>query len=399
LFEFPSNLLLKKFRPSRWLPGISVLWGIVMMSMGFVKTYPQLVGVRVCLGIAEGGLFPGVVYYLTLWYPRHKLQYRIALFFGAASVSGAFSGILAYGISFMSGTAGKLGWSWIFILEGCATVAVGILAFFVMVDFPSTAKFLTPEEKKYVMWIKKYDTSPLGEEEQFEVRHIIMAVTDWQLWLHILLAWSVVGPLYGISLFLPSIIKGFGYSAAVSDLLTVPPYAVATILLLFFSHFSDKLRLRWPFIFASLLSSAVGFAINISDAPTRVKYFGTFLCVAGSYSAVPGVLAWLGGNVAGQYKRAAAVALQIGIGNFSGIIASNIYRTKDSPRYRLGHGVELGLVSMGLIVLPIMVFTYKRINSRREAIMEGVGESGRLQYSDEELRRMGDKAPNFHYGI
>lgn len=83
--------------------------------MGIVKTYPALVGMRVLLGIAEAGLFPGVVYYLTLWYPRHHLQYRIGLFFGAASLAGAFSGLLAYGISFMAGTAGLLGWSWIFV--------------------------------------------------------------------------------------------------------------------------------------------------------------------------------------------------------------------------------------------------------------------------------------------
>jgi MFS family permease len=291
LFEVPSTLVLKKFRPSRWLPGITTLWGIVMMSMGFVKTYQQLVGVRVCLGFTEAGLFPGVIYYLTLWYPRHKLQYRIGLFFGAATVSGAFSGILAYGISFMSGLGGKLGWSWIFILEGCATVVVGIFSYFAMVDFPSTAKFLTPEEKKYVLWRNKYDTTAVGEEEQFEARHIIMAVTDWQVWLHIFLIWSVIGPIYGISFFLPSIIRGFGHSAPVSSLLTVPPYAVAVVVLLTFAHFSDKLRTRWPFILAGLTLSAVGFAINISNAPAGAKYFGTFLCVAGSYSATPGTVA------------------------------------------------------------------------------------------------------------
>jgi len=398
LFEVPSNLVLKKFHPSRWLPGITVLWGVVMLSMGFVKTYEQLVGVRVCLGFAEGGLFPGVVYYLTLWYPRHKLQYRIGLFFGAASMSGAFSGLLAYGISFMSGTAGKLGWSWIFILEGCATVCVGVLAFFVMVDLPSTAKFLTPEEKNYVMWATKYGTTSVGEEEHFQVRHIVLALTDWKLWLHTLLTWSIIGPLYGISFFLPSIIRGFGYSVAISNLLTVPPYAVATIILLLFSHFSDKLRLRWPFVLASLLSSAVGFSINISDASNGAKYFGTFLCVAGSYSSVPGMIVWLSGNISGQYKRAVVLALNAGIGNFAGIIASNIYRSQDAPRYMLGHGVELGLVGIGLVVVPTLVVTYNRINARREAIMKEAGECGGLQHTDEELRRMGDGAPNFCYG-
>lgn len=121
------------------------------------------------------------------------------------------------------------------------------------------------------------------------------------------------------------------------------------------------------------------------------------------------------GNVAGQYKRAAAVALHIGIGNIGGIIASNIYRTEDSPRYILGRkslsaqpqppltasvdGIELGLIGMGLVAVPTIVFTYNRINTQREAIMREARERGLLQYTDEELRRMGDKAPNFRYSV
>ncbi|KAF9645550.1 MFS general substrate transporter [Thelephora ganbajun] len=399
LFEFPSNLVLKKFRPSRWLPGIAVLWGAVMVSMGFVKTYHQLVGARFCLGVAEAGLFPGVIYYLTLWYPRHRLQYRVGLFLGASSLSGAFSGLLAYGIGFMSGTAGKLGWSWIFILEGCGTVVVGVLAFFVMVDFPSTAKFLTPKEKNYLLWVKKYDTTSVGEEEHFEFRHIIMAVTDWQVWVHILLYWSIVGPLYGIALFLPSIIRGFGFSVPISNLLTVPPYAVATIVLLLFAHFADKLKLRWPFVLASQLLCVAGFSINISDASIRVKYFGTFLCAAGAYSGFPGILAWCGGNLAGQYKRSAALAIYIGLGNFAAAASSNLYRTRDAPKYKFGHGIELGFVGMGMAVLPFTVYAYKRINAQREALVKQGEESGGLKYTDEELRRMGDRAPEFRYGI
>jgi len=338
--------------------------------------------------------------------PRYHLlvcaayvHYRIALFFTAVTVSGAFSGLLAWGISFMSGTAGRSGWSWIFILEGSGTICVGIIAFFAMVDFPSTAKFLTTEEKDYVIRTKKYDTSSVGEEEHFEIRHIFMAVTDWQSWLHVLLNWSLTGSANGISLFLPSIIQGFGHSVAVTNLLTIPPYAVATIVLLLFAHFSDKLRLRWPFVLAGLVSCVVGFGINISNTSNGVKYFGTFLCVAGSHSSIPGAIAWLGGNVAGQYKRAVALALFVSIGNTSGIVVSNIYRTQDAPKYKLGHGIELGIVGMGIIVVLTLAITYRLINARREAIVKKAGESGGLQYSDEELRKMGDKAPNFRYGI
>ncbi|CAL1714050.1 unnamed protein product [Somion occarium] len=396
LFECPANLVLKKFRPSRWLPGITITWGIIMTLMGLVKNYPQLVGTRVVLGVTEAGLFPGVVYYLTLWYPRHMLQFRVGIFYGGATVAGAFSGLLAFAISFMSGTDGMLGWSWIFIIEGIATVAVGILAFFVLVDFPSTATFLTPEERAFVVWRKKYDNSSVGEEEHFAIRHVWQAFSDWQVWLHILIYMSIIGPLYGISLFLPSIINGFGFNTAISQLLTVPPYVFATIVLIVFAIWSDRIQKRSPFILAGLIMCLIGFAINISEAPIGVKYFGTFFCVSGSYAAFPGIVAWLGNNLAGQYKRGVGMALHIGIGNFAGAIASNIYRTQDAPRYIIGHGVELMFVGIGFITLPLAVVIYTRINAKRDAYEKEMEEKG-IKYTTQELRKLGDRAPDFRY--
>ncbi|KAF7325471.1 hypothetical protein MKEN_00395700 [Mycena kentingensis (nom. inval.)] len=396
IFECPANLVLKKFRPSKWLPGITLLWGTVMTLMGIVKTYPQLVVVRVLLGIAEAGLFPGVVYYLSLWYPRHMLQLRVGYFFGAASMAGAFSGLLAFAINMMSGTQGLLGWSWIFILEGIATVAVGLVAFFVLVDFPATATFLTPEERSFLIWRKKYDNSSVGEEEHFATRHLVQALTDWQVWVHILIYMSIIGPLYGITLFLPTIIATFGHNVPISQLLTVPPYVFATLTLYIFAIWSDRIKKRSPFIYAGLLMLLVGFSINISRAPPGVKYFGTFFCVAGSYAAFPGVVAWLGNNLSGQYKRGVGMALHIGIGNFSGAIASNIYRAKDSPRFLVGHGCELMFVGIGLITVPLTVLAYQRINRRRDQL-EAEGKTA--GYSAKELREMGDRAPDFRYTI
>ncbi|KAL5520958.1 hypothetical protein ACEPAF_2961 [Sanghuangporus sanghuang] len=393
LFECPANLVLKKFRPSRWLPGITIAWGTVMTLMGLVKTYPQLVGTRVCLGVAEAGLFPGVVYYLTFWYPRYMQQYRIGLFFGAATIAGAFSGLLAFAIEHMDGTQGFRAWSWIFILEGIATVAVGIVAIFVLVDFPVTASFLTPEERAYVIHRKKYDNSRgFGEAEEFASRYVWAAFKDWQIWLHILVYMSIVGPLYSISLFLP-----FGYSVPITQLLTVPPYIFACIVLLVFAHFSDKVQKRSPFILLGLTLLVVGFSINVSPAPRGVKYFGTFLCVAGSYAPFPGVVAWLGNNLSGQYKRGVGMALQIGIGNFSGAIASNIYRTRDAPRYILGHGLVLMFIGIGFVCTPLAIATYLRINSRRRENIELAG--GKVDLSVEEMHELGDRAPDFKYTL
>jgi MFS family permease len=106
--------------------------------MGFVHNYHGLLAARVFLGLCEGGLFPGVTYYITMWYRRHECGLRMALFFSAATAAGAFGGILAFGIGKMSGKAGRGGWSWIFILEGILTFLVACVAYWVINDYPRT---------------------------------------------------------------------------------------------------------------------------------------------------------------------------------------------------------------------------------------------------------------------
>ena len=191
-------MLLKRLRPSIWLPSIMVAWGIVMTLMGLVQNYHGLLIARIFLGIAEAGLFPGVVFYNTMWYTRYEVQVRQAIFFSAASVAGAFSGLLAYGISFMDGVGNLAGWRWIFILEGMATVLVAILAFFVVVDYPETAKFLTVEERAFIAYRLKYDgndaTTSVGstrarvaQDDHLSFKYVKAAFADWQIWLNIII--------------------------------------------------------------------------------------------------------------------------------------------------------------------------------------------------------------------
>ncbi|EPT02052.1 hypothetical protein FOMPIDRAFT_1119230 [Fomitopsis schrenkii] len=378
---------------SRWLPGITIAWGIVLTLMGIVKNYPQLVAVRCCLGIAEAGILPGATYYLTLWYPRHMLQLRIALFWGGSTVAGAFSGLIAYGVSFMSGTAGLLGWSWLFIIEGIVTVLVGIVAFFVLVDFPDTATFITDEERAFIAWSRsksspEEDSPSEDMNEHLKLRHWIAALSDWQVWMHIVLYLCICTPLNGITLFLP-----FGYGTAVSQLLTIPPYMCALILLIVFAWWSDHVKMRSPFLFVCLLMGLVGFSINISNASNGAKYFGTFFCIAGLYAAFPGTVAWLGNNLAGQHKRAIGMAVHLGVGNMNGIIASNLYLSTEAPRYILGHSLAMMFIGIGLIIIPVIVALYRRINARRDKEVEAGGKS----YTGEEVLRVGDRAPSFRY--
>ncbi|KAI0325820.1 MFS general substrate transporter, partial [Cubamyces sp. BRFM 1775] len=401
LFSALETLLLKKLRPSVWLPGIAVPllhWTVRRVIFPLSRRYRQLLALRICLGIAEAGLSPGILYYLTLWYPRHMLQYRIGLFWGGAAVAGAFSGLLAYGISFMSGTAGLLGWSWIFIIEGIVSVVVGIAAAFIFVDYPRTAYFLTVEQRAFLVQKTLYDSSSVGEDEEFATHHVVGALLDWQVWVACLVEISIITPVYGISLFLP-----FGFGPAISQLLSVPPYVIGTAMVVVWAIWSDKLKRRSPFILLGLCFCLVGFAINVSDVPLGAKYFGTFLVVIGGYAGFPAIPSWylrLGNNLVGHYRRGTGLAIQAISGQVGGIIASNIYRTQDAPRYITGHVVELAFVSMGLLVVPTAVTVYARINARRDTAQREASEKGALQvYSRKELKRLGDRAPDFRYTL
>ncbi|KAI6100929.1 major facilitator superfamily domain-containing protein [Pisolithus croceorrhizus] len=347
----------------------SILCSFVMlrMLMGFVKNYPQLAGVRFCLGIAESGYYAGITYYLTMWYPKYMLQRRFAIFLGAATSAGAFSGILAYGINFMNGDGGYQGWSWIFILEGIATVVVGCVALLIMVDYPSTAKFLTPNEQQYIIQRRGQHLFPLQfsevDEEGDLAAQVRAAITDWQVWAMCIVQLSITVPLYGITYFLP-----FGYSTSASQLLSAPPYVFGVIVLLVVAYFSDKTQLRSPFIFATQTIAILGFIINITNAPYGVKYFGTYLCVAGPYTGGAGSIIWLANNLEGKCKRAIGMAIVICMGNLGGAVASNIFRSQDAPRYILGLGIEIMFLVMGMIAVPIIALTYRRLNARKDTL-------------------------------
>ncbi|KAG5368926.1 putative transporter [Yarrowia sp. C11] len=402
-FEVPSNMLLKKLRPSIWLPLIMVCWGVVMTLMGLVKNYYGLLICRIFLGLTEAGLYPGVTYYLTLWYCRAEIQFRQAMFFSAASVAGAFSGLLAFAIGKMRGVAGLYGWQWIFILEGIATVLVACVAFFFVHDFPETARFLTEEEREYVMWRLKYDSNDSSNSGQMveenndrDWKYVRAAFKDIQVYVHILLYFGIVVPLYGISLFLPSIINGLGFTSAVAQLLTIPIYALGAIASVTQAWFSDRYGKRSHFVGANLFFMLLGYllAYNLSTISPAGVYVGCYLIALGLYPAFPAIVSWMANNVAGSYKRAVAMAIQIGIGNLAGAIASNIYRAKDKPGYKLGHGMEIMFVCIGIAALGVLNYGYHLANKKKaEKLAAGEYDN----YTPQQLSEMGDRSPYFKY--
>lgn len=160
--EIPSNLILKRLTPRVWLAVLACAWGIVTMSLGFVRNFGSFVAVRAVLGITEGGLLPGMILYLSSLYTRKEMALRIGMFYTAASLAGAFGGLLARGLNEMDGLGGLEGWRWIFIIEGLLTVVCGLVAYFFLEGNLATASFLTPEEQELAATRLSGDATPDG---------------------------------------------------------------------------------------------------------------------------------------------------------------------------------------------------------------------------------------------
>jgi len=397
--EIPSNMMMKRLRPSLWLTIIMIAWAICTICMGFVHNYAGLMAARVFLGIAEGGLFPGVTYYITMWYARHECGLRMALFFSAATAAGSFGGILAFGIGKMDGVGDRSAWSWIFILEGLATLLVAFVAYWAINDYPRTAKFLTEEERTEVERRLKADRSSLADE--FNLKYAADALKDWKIYVHMLITIGIYTPLYSISLFLPTIVKNMGYSAEKSQLMTVPPYVVACVFTIGTGFFADRAKQRGVFMLAHEAAAIIGFAMLASSGKPGVQYTGTFFAASGIYPLVPMGVAWNGNNIGGSLKRGVGIAMHVGFGNLGGAISAYCFLPKYSPRFIPGHVTLASTVSMSFLLTCFMTLYLRRENKRRN---QWAIDNNKLpeNYTEEEKtaeRERGDNATFYRYTV
>lgn len=378
LSEVPSNLLMKKVSPRIWLPLLTGAWGLVAMCLAFVRSYGSLVAVRIFLGITEGGLLPGIVLYLSMMYRRREMGFRMGLIYGAASLSGAFGGLLAYGFNAIGPISGVMdhGWRWIFLLEGLLTIVVAAIAYIFLPNSVEEASFLTPTERAFAVQrllrdrptsaasSADGDASPHASEklQWSEVRRGFMSV---QTWLSASAYFCILSGLYSFGLFTPSIINALGYTAERAQLFSVPPYATACLGTFIVAYLSDRLWLRGPVILVVLPIAIIGYAVISTTDNNNVKYGMLFLMATGQYCSVPAILVWLTGNSAGHYKRATVSALQLAIANCGGFVAAWIYPTSERPAYKKSHHIVLGLLCYAWVAVLANTLFCAWVNKRK----------------------------------
>lgn len=275
---------------------------------------------------------------------------------------------------------------------------MAVASYFFIHNYPSTATFLSPSERSLILNRLSLDSDAI-QAEPFKWAGVRAALLDYKCILYGLAFHTMSLPLYTLSLFFPTIIKGLGYTNSDAQLLTIPPYAFATILTVIVAIASEKTKRRAPFIMASSAFAIIGYVILLANNPHRpgVSYLGTFFAAGGIYPGTAIVLSWAAANVSGQTKRATATAMTIMIGNLGAVLGTQLYRPGTAPRYFLGHGFALGYLVANLLVTGVLWYSLKRENKVKRAKREILQREGRVAERGEGMQGDEDLGWEFQY--
>ncbi|VUC27890.1 unnamed protein product [Clonostachys rosea] len=366
VFEAPSNFFLKKMGPSKWFSFLLCSWGAISMCLGAVKDFAGLTAARFILGIFEAGLAPGLAYYVSFWYRANERSLRLAFIYSTATLSGAFGGLVAYGIARMEGASGLEAWRWLFILEGAPSVLFGIFIFFFLPDYPENARFLTTEERELAALRMEFNGSK-GSAGNMKWEDAKAVLLDWRLYLHYIVYFSKSCPFSSLSLFAPSITKGLGYDSLEAQLMTVPPYAAAFVVTIALSFYCDKYNKRALTTVGLMLMGAAGFIASAALPPTeyRGRYASLIIACCGTFATIPILLGWLSANLRSTSAQGLALALNISFGSPGQIAGVWIYKSSEAKLgYPTGHWTNGALLLLGAILTGVLVVLYTYRNRR-----------------------------------
>ncbi|KAJ3094462.1 hypothetical protein HDU96_001664 [Phlyctochytrium bullatum] len=362
IFEVPSNNMLKYFTPSVWIARIMITWGICATCLAFTFNFGSLMACRAMLGVFEAGFFPGVLFFLSFWYRKKELAFRYGLFFAASTMAGAFSGLIAYFLTHVH--MGYIStWRAVFFWEGVPTVLVGISVFWLLPNFPHTAKFLTPKERWHAVQRLKEDGID-SRDHSFKWDEFKETVKDVRVWCSMLLYLGLVAPTYGFAFMLPTIVSLLGFTDLNAQILTVPPYIIACLFVLAVCYSSDRFMERSLHMIACASLAVVGFiALALYRGDQWILYAMATIALIGIQPCVPLSISWMTNNQAGQTRTATATAMMVAFGNIGGILGPQIFRREDAANgYRNAH-----LIMCGFLLFNIFWTVVLRIILARDA--------------------------------
>jgi D-galactonate transporter len=323
LFEVPSNLLLDKFGARKWIARIMFSWGLLSGLMAFIPHIATATGmanerifygVRILLGIAEAGFFPGIIFYLTLWFPSVYRARIIGYFMAAIPLSSVIGAPISGMLLTLDGWLGLAGWQWLFIIEAVPALILAVVVFTYLTDRPRDAAWLNADERD---WLATRLDAEQRQREAVEHFGVISALLNPRVLALSLVYFGAVACNYGVGFWLPQIVKGFGLSNLATGFVTAIPYVVGTAAMVWFGRRSDRKQERRWHAAAGLALAAGGIALSTAlDDPT-LKMIALSVGAAGVFGVLPVFwtlpTAFLSGSAA-----AAGIAIINSIGNLSG---------------------------------------------------------------------------------
>ena len=350
LLEVPSNLMLARVGAGVWIARIMFSWGLVSASMAFVQNATAFYILRFLLGAAEAGFFPGIIYYLTSWFPARERGHAVALFMTATAIAGVIGGPLSSGLLLLDGVAGLQGWQWLFIVEGLPAVLLAPVVWRRLGETPATAKWLSEREREWL-------TRTLASEQAARPEahgSLRAAFASGRLWMLSTCYFATALAIYGVAFWLPQILQGTsGMSAATLALVSAVPYLAAATAMVIIGRHSDRTGERRRHVAVSAVAGALGFAAAALFSSSLVFSLAALSLAAmgvwgtlGPFWALP--TAFLTGRAA-----AGGIALVNSIANVGGFFGPTLmgYMRDITGNFAAG----LWLLAAALVVGAILV--------------------------------------------
>ncbi|KAM0434053.1 hypothetical protein ACHAPT_003998 [Fusarium lateritium] len=384
LLEIPSNIILYRLGPCKWIGSQILAWGLVATFQAFQKGLAAFLSTRLLLGLCEAGFIPAGLYTITRWYKRDETSKRFSWYFLGNMIASASSGLIAYGILHMRGIAGLAGWQWLFIIEGIFTLLVGLIFLSLFPDSTYNPvsllkiRLFTEEEARILTKrILLDDPSKIHVKPQITKQEFKNVMTNWRLIPHIITTIAGLAPATTMGSYSPTLVRSFGYERLKSNALVSIGGWILILSNLLWGFLGDKLRMRGPLVTLGVFifwAFAIGDRILIksTDGHKRFALLTCTLSFGWQWHPLNG--SWMALNAGTAGERSITMAILIMSANASGIIGSQLFQQKDAPLYETGWTVIVAVVSVGLVASVVANLQYYFLNGRRIA-------RGGLKYS------------------
>ncbi|HEX5222486.1 MAG TPA: MFS transporter [Verrucomicrobiae bacterium] len=354
IFEVPSNLVLQRVGARIWIARIMIVWGIVSMAFMFLNGKEMFYVMRFLLGAAEAGFFPGVILYLTYWFPAHERARTIALFVVGGVLAGVVGSPISGALLQLHGFAGLAGWQWLFLIEGIPAVLLGVVVLLVLPNRPQNARWLSRAQKD---WIQSRLVNDVVPPSGFTAHHGLMKIfTDPRVWLLCLLYFLMNVGGYGYELWLPTIIKGFSnVSSFTLGVINAIPYFAAGVVMIITARYSDRTGERRNVVALAALVSAIGFALSawfknpyLAMAALTLAFIGIKCTIAPFWAMATAFL--------GSTAAAAGIAFINSVGNLGGYAGPHLVGViKARTESNVAALLLLGAALLGMAIFTLIV--------------------------------------------